>query len=209
MPSRWRRLAAVVLGVGLTTFGLALTVVPSVTDRPPVAAIADSLAGLDRAQAVLLASLFAVGYVLLLVWVRGRDIQADEPSEGPFDRAQRAPPEQPTTDTARQMAAGIDARIEAATQTDGDGETVADLREPLAATATAVYAARTDSSPATAKAAVEAGEWTDDEAAAAFLAGETVPSPGARLRLWLAPERERRRRIERTVTAIERLHDDV
>lgn len=211
MTTRWRRVAAVVLGVGLTTFGLTLMIVPSVANRPPIATVADSLAALGRAQAVLLASLLVTGYVLLTVRARGRRARVDDPPQGPFDRAQQVPPEQPTTDRARQMAAEIDATIDGATRADrdGEGEAVADLRESLVETATVVYAATTDSTPATAKAAVEAGEWTDDKAAAAFLAGETMPLPGARLRLWLTPERERRRRIRRTVTAIEQLQDNV
>jgi hypothetical protein len=46
-----------------------------------------------------------------------------------------------------------------------------------------------------------------DPVAAAFLAGEGGPEPGlaARVRLWLVPERERARRVERTVRAIEHL----
>jgi hypothetical protein len=57
-----------------------------------------------------------------------------------------------------------------------------------------------------AREAVAAGTWTDDPVAAAFLAGEggPVPSLRARARLWLLPERERERRVERALRAIER-----
>ena len=179
-----------------TAFGLVIA--PGVADVPPIDTLVALTAGLDRTQAVLLASAVVAGYVVLARAAGGRS----EPPPDLFDRACRNPPETPTTHTTAQTAGRTDATIDRAVA--GEQRAVTEVRHGLAATAAAVHAAATDTDRTRAEAAVEAGEWTEDPVAAAFLASSESPPIGARLRLWLMPRRERRRRIERTLAAIER-----
>jgi hypothetical protein len=92
---------------------------------------------------------------------------------------------------------------EVGTAVRGGGEAWERVRSDLAELAADAYADTENVSPATARRAVRRGEWTGDTLASGVLAGDV--SRWARLRLWLVPERERRRRVERTVRAIRRL----
>ena len=205
MSSRRAVLGGVGAVAAATAFGLA--VAPEIADVPPIDTLVALTAGLDRTQAVLLASTVVAGYVVL---ARAAGGQSESPPDL-FDRACRNPPETPTTHTTAQTAARTDATIDRAVT--GEQRAVTEVRHSLAATAAAVHAAATDTDRTRAEAAIEAGEWTEDPVAAAFLASSESPPIGARLRLWLTPRRERRRRIERTLAAIERTqiqtqHDD-
>ena len=60
----------------------------------------------------------------------------------------------------------------------------------------------------TARLRVEAGEWTDDPVAAAYLADGSPRSLRRRLAARLRPRRTVRRRVDRTVAAIEALLDE-
>lgn len=83
-----------------------------------------------------------------------------------------------------------------------DLETIADdLR------ATAVAIERAVGEPSRAEDAVASGEWTDDDLAAAVLSESVAVPVLARLRAWLDPEAEARRRLRRVVTALERRLD--
>jgi sugar (pentulose or hexulose) kinase len=110
-----------------------------------------------------------------------------------------------TADRRRLAGADLDAVVDRANETGGSA--LREVREALGRTATDVYAEYADVDRERAREAVRAGTWTRDPVAAAFLAGEAGPDPGlaARARLWLVPERERARRVERTVRAIEGL----
>lgn len=79
-----------------------------------------------------------------------------------------------------------------------------DVRETLAETTVETLVRQAGTDRADARAAVEAGTWTDDPVAAAFLGAPTQPL-SARIRHWLDPAAERQRRVDRTVRAIERL----
>jgi hypothetical protein len=85
---------------------------------------------------------------------------------------------------------------------DGDDGADASVRETLSASAVRALARDPAVETEAAEDALRSGEWTDDPLAAAYLGDPTMPL-SSRLREWLAPERERRRRIERTVAAIE------
>jgi hypothetical protein len=71
--------------------------------------------------------------------------------------------------------------------------------------ATDAYADAAGVSRSTAETAVARGSWTDDPLAAGVLAGE-LPVTAA-VAAQVLPRRERQRRAERTVAAIERLQD--
>lgn len=86
---------------------------------------------------------------------------------------------------------------------DGDEGAATDVRDVLRTSALRTLARDPSVDTAAAEERLQSGSWTEDTLAAAYLGGGTLPV-SARLREWLAPERERRRRIERTVAAIER-----
>ncbi|WP_134670331.1 DUF7269 family protein [Halorussus marinus] len=113
------------------------------------------------------------------------------------------PPERVTAADRPRTGRTLDERVADAVA--GDPAALASVRATLAGTAEAAHARRADCSPEAATRAVETGAWTADQTAAAFLATEGGPAfpLGARLRKWLDPEAERRRRIERTVAALE------
>lgn len=129
-------------------------------------------------------------------------------AETAFERALDSPPEVVTDDRRQLVATNLDADLTRAVV--GGGEGFAELRESLFRTAVRVYAEYERVDPETRSyAAVAGGEWTDDPTATAFLAEADGPTPTlrSRARLWLTPERERRRRVDRTLAAIQRLRE--
>lgn len=127
------------------------------------------------------------------------------PLEGPAARFARAgdPPEAVSAADRARTGGSFDARVAAACS--GDDRALRTVRETLADTAAGALARADDRELDLARRAVEAGAWTDDRIAAAFLAGDEGPDfpLQARLRAWLDPGAERRRRVERAVEAVE------
>ncbi|WP_121821810.1 DUF7269 family protein [Halostella salina] len=194
-----RRLGRVVgVAVGLATLaaGIAFVYAPGLLPSALRAAAREATASTNSTQ--LAAGVAAVGLLAVLWSVRS----SDEP--GATEPIVSTPPEEPTTDTA---VAG-DA-FEDAVERVGERELSAWDRGPdpsatLRETALVVLArSRPD---ADAEALVAAGTWTDDRVAAGFLGDDraTAWTLDERLRRWLAPERETRRRAERTVDALRR-----
>lgn len=194
-------------GVLATSVGAALLFVP---DLFVVGAVEQSLSLVETIEATTVA--VVAGFLVmgsLLVIGRSRPASETGPSDASadprFERAARsgeatAPPESLT-------AASVDADAREAVES--GGEALADVRSLLRETATNACAEREEITESDATMLVECGEWTDDPVAAVFLAGPEEPSPplSSRLRLWLAPERERARRLDRTVAAIERVSE--
>jgi hypothetical protein len=83
--------------------------------------------------------------------------------------------------------------------------------DELGITARDTYATATGCSVDEAAAAIRSGEWTDDRVAAAFLAADVDADPEftikERLIAWLSPKHVFRKRLERTVQAIEAVGD--
>lgn len=115
------------------------------------------------------------------------------------------PPEAVSAADRIRTGESLDARIEAACS--GDEEALAEVRSILAETAASAYARAADRPPEEARRAVETGAWTEDPTAAAFLADDDGPgfSLWGRLRAWLDPAAEGRRRVERTVEAVDQV----
>ena len=86
---------------------------------------------------------------------------------------------------------------------DAGGEAFDALVDQLTYEAAWSYAAANGCAFEQARTAIEERDWTRDRLAAGVLAG-TLPVSAA-VRLWLWPVAERRRRVERTVEAIERV----
>lgn len=193
-----------VFGVLAAVAAAGLLLVPeSVLGFPAVSALVAALAGLDPRRFVLLLS-GAVGLLaLVLALIRG----AGRPTLEGFDEFRERPPEAVTESEAPRSGVAFDRRIAAAVEGSEDGE--AAVRERLRSSAVQAYARTTGTDEPAARATVAMGRWTDDATAAAFLAAPGGPSPslGSRIRLWLDPAAERRRRVEATVAALESLLD--
>jgi hypothetical protein len=193
------RLRTVVFGtVGLLATAVAVVLVfaPSVAGESLVAV----LGGVAPTTALLAGSLVVGLCAALAGWLGGG---GSDGTPTAFDVAADSPPEAVTATEGRLVAADIDGAIDDAVA--GDDAAMDAVTERLAAAATTAYAVGTSASQASARQAVRAGTWTDDAVAAALLAPDEPQSLLARLRLWLDPESERRRRIRRTVDAIERV----
>ncbi|MDS0221742.1 hypothetical protein NDI54_10335 [Haloarcula sp. S1AR25-5A] len=193
------RLRTVVFGtVGL----LATAVAVSLVFAPTVAG--ESLAtvfGSADPTTILLAGSLIIGVCAAFAgWFAGL-FGGGSPTA--FDVAVDSPPEAVTATESQLVAADIDAAIDDAVA--GDDAAMDTVTERLATAATTAYAIGAGVSREAAGQAVRAGTWTDDGVAAALLAPDEPQSLLARLRLWLDPESERRRRIRRTVDAIERV----
>jgi len=141
-----------------------------------------------------------VGVVgLLAAWHLGPDGQG----ETGFDGAVETPPESVSAGATPMAGAGLDERYESAVA-DEPGAMDA-MVDRLRATAVTTYALEAEVARERAEQVVAAGEWTDDAVAAALLSSGTTQPLLARLRLWLDPESERERRMQRTLGAIEAL----
>jgi hypothetical protein len=180
-----------VVGVLATLFGVGLLVAPEVVQTGPVGGLTDVVAGVDPTQLMLGLGIATALLVAVVGWPRSKPDNGGTQLDETVDRQ--------TKDRTRDDLLGSE--LETAIRE--GGEPWRQARSTLAETAATSYARQAGVPAAVAEAAVGRGEWTDDDIAAGVLAGEVPYS--ARLRLWLVPERERRRRIERTVTAIERL----
>jgi hypothetical protein len=197
------RLVTGALGAAATLFGVGSLFVPALgrlwSDDPATLATADPT--LLAAAATALAGGVVVALFAGELVARGRPASASgmraEATTSSF-----AGPEASDATAERGAVDHLDADVRAAVQSGGDS--LAAVRERLRATATAAYADAAAVPVETAARAVDDGAWTDDALAADFLADREL-SGRARLRLWLRPARERRRRVERTIGAIERL----
>lgn len=178
-----------VVGVVATLFGVLLLVAPETIAVGPIVPLAETVATVDAAMLLLIGGIAAVLLILVTIWPH---------SESREQFAQDAS----TQETKRHPADHSMRSFEQAIRDGGDAFDAA--RRTLVATATHSYATVNDVSESAARNAVKRGEWTDDSLAAGVLS-ETTPL-SARLRLWIAPARERRKRLERTIDAIESLY---
>lgn len=208
---RWRVAIFGTLGAVATVVGAAFALAPDLLLG--VALVEETVNSLDDTgpKSVMTGAAAVVGvYVLASARSTGR-YQAQEPAsdaDARFDAARTSPPEAVTADRRTATGAGLDADVQAAIERGGEPlRTLRDLLRELAAEAWADDARQTDTE---ARRAVETGEWTDDRVAAAFLAGEGGPTPSllSRVRLWLAPEGERARRVDATLAGLEELQED-
>jgi len=115
-----------------------------------------------------------------------------------FDRYREAPPEIATVERHDRVGAGFDTTL------DRLDDEPARLRERLRPVAVDHVRAASDGDP---EQAVATGTWTDNRPAAVFLGIDVSPTLFERLRRWLDPETEYRRRVEATVAAIDALRE--
>lgn len=190
----WPETVLGVFGVLVTALGVGLLFAPGLLGTGPVANLTGIVAEAGSTQLLLVLGFLTAVLVGVAAWPGSK-------SAGPTKTERFA--EAGNRQTAPDGGAGnlVGADVETAIR-EGGGDWRR-LRATLADTAMSAYAQHEGVPRSTAAAAIEQGRWTDDALAAGVVGGE--PPRRARLRMWLAPGRERRRRIERTTTAIERL----
>jgi hypothetical protein len=203
---RWRIVLFGTLGALATVLGAVAVIAPRlVAPSGPLGAIVRPLTGADP-KAVMTAAAAVVGlYVLVAARSRSAVDEMDgiSDAERRFDAARTDPPEAVTADRRTMTGAGIDADVSLAVT--GGGRPLRSIRDLLRDLAAETYAREEGVADEAALQAVERGAWTDNQVAAAFLASDDGPTASvpSRIRLWLAPDRERRRRIDATLDEIE------
>ncbi|NHN58802.1 MULTISPECIES: hypothetical protein [Halorussus] len=193
------------LGALLTLAAAAVVVSPALADR--ASAAVGFLESRDPERVLLVLGSVVGAYA---AWAA----RAGRPDRPPTDAAAARfsdlgpRPESVTAVDRTRTGESFDDRVARACE--GDERAFRAVRVALADTAADAVARADDVSPERARRAVESGAWTDDRIAAAFLAGESGPDfpLPARLRAWLDPAAERRRRIDRTVDAANRVLDE-
>ncbi|UPV99712.1 hypothetical protein M0R88_14475 [Halorussus gelatinilyticus] len=192
------------LGALATLLAAGVVLAPGLTD--PVSAALSVVRSQDPQRLLLVLGLVVGSYA---AWTARARSPERAPTEGPAARfAGGDRPESASAADRTRTGGTFDERVAAAC--DGDERALRAVRSNLASAATSAHARAADRPPERAESAVETGAWTDDRTAAAFLAGESGPdfSLVARLRSWLDPAAERRRRVERTVEAVGRALDE-
>lgn len=206
---RWRVAIFGTLGTLATLLAAGFVFTPDlVRALGPVNGLVSGLSGTDPTFVMLVATGIVGLYVVVAARSSGGGVlPAQSAAETRFDDALTNPPEAVTADRRTLTAAGLDADIEVAIE--HGGEPLQAVRTLLSDLAAEAYAERERATLAEASQAVDAGTWTEDTMAAAFLGGEAGPtlSTFARIRLWLTPERERERRIQRTIAAVRTLQE--
>lgn len=190
----YRRPVFGTVGLAAVAVGLALLLAPDLATTGPVAGLVEAVDTVGSTGVLLATGVALVGY--LVVGLRSPTPSDDSDS---FDPPESGP------DAAAIAGSGLDAAVETAVA-DG-GESFQQVTERLRRVATAVYADRQECSTHEARDAIDRGEWCRDDLAAAVLADQRAVPFGAQVRLFVLPERERRRRITRTLAAIERLEE--
>jgi hypothetical protein len=199
---RWRALVAGFTGVTLTLLGIGVVLVPGmVTGLPGIDQLVRGVGERDPTVAAVAMTVLVVLSVAVTARSSGPSQQTAD--EDRFDQLLSRPPEAVSAD--RHAVAGEGGERAGAGGVTVGGESLGECRDRLRALAVEACVETEEWTRAEARRAVDRGSWTDDVLAAAFLAGADGPTStvGARLRLWLAPSRERRRRIDRTLSVIE------
>lgn len=198
------RLRVVVFGLlgSLTTLlAAAVLLAPApLLSIGPVGAVVTAAESANVRQLLVLGSLLVGLYLTVAARSATRPLRDGDGGDA-FDAATADPPEAVTAARQRRTAEALATRLDAAVA--GDEAAGEAVRARLRETVTAAYARSTGCSTEVARRAVDRGEWTDDRTAAAVLAGEDGPTHSlwSRLRLWLDPESERRRRLTHAVRA--------
>jgi hypothetical protein len=192
-----RNAALAALGAVATVLAVGLTLAPG-TVR--VLAPLDTAVGRLQAQdprVLLLLAGAAVGLLgVAVAWGRPR---RERSGSGPA-RLTGGDPEAPATDRRPQPGDGLDGQLDLAVE--GDETARRAVRETLRTHAVRRLVAAEGQDGAAAREAVESGTWTGDRLAAAYLGSGPLPL-SARVRAWLDPAAEQRRRVRRAVAAVE------
>ncbi|QLH84540.1 DUF7269 family protein [Halosimplex pelagicum] len=193
------------LGVLATLLGaLAVAAPAAVAETAPLSTLVSAAASVGPRD-LFVAGSAALGLSLLRAAVTSRGSRLVSGSAAGSRRFAAVVADEPETATAPDgtlAAEALDETVDRAVG--GDERAGEEVGERLRRLAVARLA-REGWDRESADRAVATGTWTDDRTAAAFLSGDDGPvaTLRSRLRLWLDPERERERRIRRTVAALD------
>ena len=204
MTDRPRLRTALAAGGAAAVFGSALLFLAprTVGGLAPIEAVARSTGLSEGGTRAFVFGLVGVGCLLWVVSAP-RSAADDSGPETAFPPVEARP-----GDESPAVGDGFDRNLEASLAAAAEGLDGDEVRTDLRSLATDAVADVEGVSRQAARRRVADGEWTDDRAAAAYLAGEGAPSLGRRLRSRVRPGATRRRRVERTVRAIETLLED-
>lgn len=208
--TRATRAAVALVGLAAVGFAAALVLAPDRVDAVlPVAALAEATPLSEDGVRAVSIGLVGAACLLWVAWTAAPDRTRPLP-EGPFSdpdsdfRALREDPPEHATAAAR-VGDGFDHRLARA----ADGATLGledadEVRAEVRALAVAVVARESGCPADVARERVDAGEWTDDPVAAAYVSDrEASLHFYRRLRAWLRPWRTTVRRVEAAVAAVE------
>ena len=206
--SRAIRAVVGVTGVALVGFAAVLLFAPQYVESfVSITALARSPAIADE---MLRAGLFASLGIACAVWILStRPTWADRESDPTspdneqlpnFETLRTNPPEE--ADTTPVVGASFDDSVEMLVDATSRDQTDA-IRTELRSLTVDALVTVDGLSPEEAQTRLDDGAWTDDAVAAAYLADrEATLSFSRRLLAWLRPAQTKRRRIERTTSAI-------
>lgn len=208
--TRLARAAVALVGLAAVGFAAALVVVPDRVDAVlPVAALAAATPLSEGGLRAAAFGLVGVACLLWVAWTAAPDRTRSLP-QGPFSepdsdfRALREDPPEHATAAAR-----VGDRFDHRLARTADGATLGledadEVRDDLRALAVDVVARESNCPADVARERVDAGEWTDDPVAAAYVADREASLPFyRRLLAWLRPWRATVRRVEAAIAAVE------
>ncbi len=207
-----RVLEALLGTIGLAAVGfaiLAITAPGELESIAPVRALAETTPIADGAARAIG---FAIGGAICAVWVAwsagtDRSKQLPDGSLSPadieFETLRETPPEH--TNAAAVVGGEFDESVATAANDATNGDESDPIRGDVRSLAVTVVSHSEGCSASEAESIVEAGEWTDDAVAAAYVADdEAALSIRYRVLAWLRPSRTKRDRVRRAIRAIDR-----
>lgn len=199
-----QQIALAIVGALTTAFGVALLFTPNTVLIGPVEMLVADVENVGQGPVLLVAGIGVIAYLGIALRTTESETDTGQATRR-FEQYIEQPPGTVPEDDRRLTASELDEGFTEAIE--NGGEPLVVLRRHLRTTAASVYADVMNTQTASAQTVVDEGEWCRDPVAAAFLAGSAGPSTPlqGKLRMFLLPRRERRRRIERTITAIEQL----
>jgi hypothetical protein len=203
-----RKPLVAVFGVAATLFGVGLLLAPSLVYVQPIEDATTAVTEVDPATLMFAGGLVLGLYFVFVSRTGVADYTWSSDVERQFEKRLANPPEAVTADRQFLAADTVSGDVHSAIRSGGPH--LASVQALLYETATSAYAEAANTSEAAAENAIEGGTWTNDRLAASFLAGSAGPETSRRdrLRLWLRPQKERHRRIDRTLAAIEQLQHE-
>ena len=201
MTDRPRLRTALAAGGAAAVLGSALLFLAprAIGGLAPVEAVARSTGLSEGGTRAFVFGLVGVGCLLWVVSAPRSTAADDGGPETAF------PPVEARSGGESAVGDGFDRNLEASLAAAAEGLDGDEVRTDLRSLATDAVADVEGVSRQAARRRIADGEWTDDRAAAAYLAGERAPSLGRRLRSRVRPGATRRRRVKRTVRAVEAL----
>lgn len=198
--------------VGLAAIGVAVAAAVAPAELEALVPIQPLVEATPVSEDFTRAIGFAVVGVVCAVWVTwtggtNRSKQLSAGSLSATDVGFRTLRENPPEHTAAGAVVGeqFDEAVVTAANNASNGDESDPIRETVRSLAVSVVAHTEGCPESEAEAIVEAGEWTDDAVAAAYVTdSEAALSLRHRILAWLRPSRTKRGRIERALRAVDR-----